>query len=270
MNLFLTSVLYIVVIIHIAFVSVKANPSDSENENELLVSRKDSDSRSSGQRNSRRRSSQSSNKELKLNSNRKVFRRRPSLSNHHCSLSIKLYLKGTKIRSSIHDTVWHDFSYQNYWVNSYLIYKLKIIQHINLLRLVYGVCPLKESESLNELAQDYSQYKATRRFFNKNLIKDCGIIKLLLSYSELPGIVSTLYSERSHYSFLLNSGKGIADGFTQLVWKSTTSIGIGIARSYDYFYITLLFYPKGNIWGQYGKNVLKKQISWKRTMLRGE
>uniref|UniRef100_A0A0K0F287 CAP domain-containing protein (inferred by orthology to a zebrafish protein) n=1 Tax=Strongyloides venezuelensis TaxID=75913 RepID=A0A0K0F287_STRVS len=265
MNLFLTFVLYIIVTIHILVVSIKANPSDSENESEILMRRKNSK-----QRNSSHRLSQSSLKELGNSIRKKIIRRKSSLNNHHCFLSIKLYLNGRQIRNSIHDTVWHDFNYENFWVNSFLIYKQKIVEHINLLRLVHGACPLEESRKLDKLAQDYSQYRINRKLFSKSLINNCGISKLFLLYSELTGAVSTLYNDRYFYSFRLNAGKGIADGFTQLVWKSTKSIGIGIARSDDHFSIVLLFYPKGNIWGQYGENVLKKQISWKKTMLRRE
>jgi len=49
----------------------------------------------------------------------------------------------------------------------------------------------------------------------------------------------------------------IADEFTQMVWKSTCRIGMGIQRRSDSLVIVALFNPGGNVSGQFESNVFR-------------
>uniref|UniRef100_A0A0N5CDN8 SCP domain-containing protein n=2 Tax=Strongyloides papillosus TaxID=174720 RepID=A0A0N5CDN8_STREA len=209
-------------------------------------------------------------KRSKHSSHRKVTVRRPSYNYGNCIMNIKLYLGERKIYKSIYYTIWRDFDYKHYWINSYADYKLRIIHHINLIRLIHGVCPLQEDEYLDALAQTYANELTKRGIFfrdSNNYSKKYGIIEGASLFSQLTAIVSRMYDEKNHYNFYLNFGTPMTSHFTQLVWKSTRSIGIGVLKKNDIFTIVLFFYPKGNIRGEYKKNVFKKQISWKKTMI---
>uniref|UniRef100_A0A0K0FW81 SCP domain-containing protein n=1 Tax=Strongyloides venezuelensis TaxID=75913 RepID=A0A0K0FW81_STRVS len=140
---------------------------------------------------------------------------------------------------------------------------LRIITHINLIRILYSACPLKENTQLDLSAQIYAKLIADKCLIGSNF-KQYGVIKVALPITHLTEIVSHLYKEHIFYSFRLSYGGILTDRFTQLVWRSSTSIGIGIIRKRNLVYLALLFYPKGNIRGQYEINVLKKKISWKK------
>jgi uncharacterized protein YkwD len=65
------------------------------------------------------------------------------------------------------------------------------------------------------------------------------------------------YDEIKDYNF---SRPGFSSGtghFTQVVWRGSTEVGFGIARSGNgSFYVVGNYYPAGNFSGQYQQNVL--------------
>jgi len=57
----------------------------------------------------------------------------------------------------------------------------------------------------------------------------------------------------------------IADAFTQMVWQETRKIGIGVQQDGDTYLIIAVYYPPGNLPGQYASNVFRP-----RSMDQGE
>jgi len=51
----------------------------------------------------------------------------------------------------------------------------------------------------------------------------------------------------------------IAAEFTQIVWRKTIKFGIAMKKEEGYYRIVALYSPKGNVYGQYAKNVKKRQ-----------
>jgi len=47
----------------------------------------------------------------------------------------------------------------------------------------------------------------------------------------------------------------IAAEYTQIVWGSTMNVGIAMKREEGYYRIVVIYTPKGNVYGQYAKNV---------------
>jgi len=61
---------------------------------------------------------------------------------------------------------------------------------------------------------------------------------------------------RKHYNFQKAEFSELAGNFTQLVWKSTREIGVGIAWNKDGKSIVVCnYYPPGNINGNFLDNV---------------
>lgn len=52
-----------------------------------------------------------------------------------------------------------------------------------------------------------------------------------------------------------------AASFSQLIWKSTTEVGFGIAEDDGKFYFVAEYFPSGNIPGEYEENVFQLNIS---------
>ena len=81
--------------------------------------------------------------------------------------------------------------------------------------------------------------------------------------------VTSWYSEEADWNYATSAGKGTGSTghFTQVVWKSTTKLGCGVAscpniesmgKWADVLYIVCRYTPAGNWDGQYAANVPKK------------
>ncbi|KAK3728242.1 hypothetical protein QZH41_019615 [Actinostola sp. cb2023] len=65
------------------------------------------------------------------------------------------------------------------------------------------------------------------------------------------------YSEVKHYPFSyppMNMANNFGH-FTQVVWKSTKRLGVGIAKYAGNTYVVARYSPPGNVFGQYSLNV---------------
>uniref|UniRef100_A0A0N5BMB8 SCP domain-containing protein n=1 Tax=Strongyloides papillosus TaxID=174720 RepID=A0A0N5BMB8_STREA len=134
-----------------------------------------------------------------------------------------------------------------------------IRDHINLIRGYHRVETLRENAELDRLAQEHANQMAKQKKLFYVSSTYYGILVWASYYPAASVMVSKWYDERSRYNFLLNSPKPGTQHLTQMLWKNTKSVGIGIARDCDFLYAALYFYPKGNIRGQYRTNVFNKR-----------
>jgi glioma pathogenesis-related protein 2 len=135
-------------------------------------------------------------------------------------------------------------------------------QH-NIYRAKHGVPPLVLSTQLNDVAQHYAEQLARtnqlvhsgNKYYGENLYafgsSDPGLPRA-------EAVVDRWYSEIQNYDFNkpgFHTGTG---HFTQLVWKSSKELGMGIAQAADgTWYVVGNYNPPGNISGQFPTNVLK-------------
>ena len=135
-------------------------------------------------------------------------------------------------------------------------------QH-NIYRAKHGVPPLVLRSQLNDVAQPYAAQLARTNqlghsgntYFGENVYA-FGASGQALPRPET--VVDRWYSEIQNYNFNkpgFHTGTG---HFTQLVWKSSKELGIGIAQAADgMWYVVANYSPPGNISGQFPLNVLK-------------
>lgn len=58
------------------------------------------------------------------------------------------------------------------------------------------------------------------------------------------------------FRILIHFYHGVSGHFTQVVWKSSRAMGVGVAQgSNGYTYVAVLYYPPGNYQGQFRANV---------------
>lgn len=69
--------------------------------------------------------------------------------------------------------------------------------------------------------------------------------------------VADWFNERFKYSYNNPKYSTSTGHFTQLVWKNTKYLGIGIARSSKGVYVCASYDPSGNVRGQFARNVMK-------------
>ena len=73
------------------------------------------------------------------------------------------------------------------------------------------------------------------------------------------GCVDEWYKGEKDYDYLNPLQDGSNGHFTQLVWKDTKQLGCGIkCDSKDWCFVTCNYYPAGNYYGEYDKNVFPK------------
>jgi uncharacterized protein YkwD len=135
-------------------------------------------------------------------------------------------------------------------------------QH-NLYRAKHDAPPLVLSTQLNDVAQQYAEQLArtNRLVHSGNTHYGENLYAFGSSGQALPrpeAVVDRWYSEIKNYNFNkpgFHTGTG---HFTQLVWKSSKELGMGIAQAADgMWYVVGNYSPPGNISGQFPTNVLK-------------
>ena len=140
-------------------------------------------------------------------------------------------------------------------------YIKEVINLINLKRKDHNVLPLIEDKELDEIAQNYSEKISITNDLNnsKNTFNGEELGESLFSCSrpiEASKLVDNWYRIGQNY----DESNPKASHYTQMIWKNSQKIGVGITQSNTgYFYIVANYYPGGNIEGQFKENVLPKK-----------
>ena len=76
------------------------------------------------------------------------------------------------------------------------------------------------------------------------------------------------YAEETNYNFVSGTGTGTIGHFTQLVWRSSEKVGVGIAISGSQTWIVAKYKPAGNVMGLYTSNVGSRKPGGKRSSIK--
>ncbi|KAH9278837.1 Golgi-associated plant pathogenesis-related protein 1 [Echinococcus granulosus] len=132
----------------------------------------------------------------------------------------------------------------------------------NFLRRLHGCTPLVMGLDLAESAQAYAAVLARENGLRHSGLPDVGENLARLDGSppmkDISAAQVTLlwYNEIKNYPFV--GEDPIRCGhFSQLIWKNTTAVGMGVAESADKTAVTVVahYRPPGNFRGQWGNNV---------------
>jgi glioma pathogenesis-related protein 2 len=141
-------------------------------------------------------------------------------------------------------------------------FRLKLLYEHNIYRLEYGnVGDLELDIQLTSEAQKHAETMAMKQLSlfnspNNNIGENhfCTNIKAQC----VPSFIVKYWHDISEKNF----GKQILkrpNHFTQMIWKSSHKLGIGIAISKsNIFYISAFYFPKGNILKQIDLNVFDR------------
>jgi glioma pathogenesis-related protein 2 len=137
------------------------------------------------------------------------------------------------------------------------------LQQHNVYQIKHGVPPLVLSPQLNEVAQQHvAQLARTNQLvhsaqehYGENLYASHA------SDSTPPrpeAVVDSWYNEIQHYDFNQPGFRPDTGHFTQVVWKASHELGMGIAQASDgTWYVVGNYRPPGNIANQFTTNVPK-------------
>jgi len=144
-------------------------------------------------------------------------------------------------------------------------YHLRLYNSINSLRAKHTVASLKWNRTLTEMAD----YFATRILTATNAfdIDESEGINFFIGGPQRPTasfVADTWYNESFFYDFNNPGYNAIYLNFTQLIWKSSTSVGFGLYTANNHTAVVAKFYPPGNIRGKFRQNVIPKYKKLRR------
>ena len=143
------------------------------------------------------------------------------------------------------------------------IYKNSIIKFHNEIREKHKSPPLKKNEELNEKASIYAESLVNNQekinyelnMYNDEIVGE----NIIVAESKRPeDAIKKILDEEKNYDFNKNKFSKATGHFTQAIWKDTTDIGCGfwVDKENKKYYIVLLYYPAGNIFGKFSENVI--------------
>ena len=146
--------------------------------------------------------------------------------------------------------------------------KKELVDRHNNYRAQHRVGKLSKNDGIEEIAQKFSKELVSRgqlaRSSNKYKGEQLGEN---LYYGLNSGYVGTepvdvWYKGEEQFDYKSNKMKEGTGHFTQLVWKNTKEIGCGISQDAEGgYYVVCNYYPAGNYFGEYIKNVFPREDS---------
>jgi hypothetical protein len=141
-------------------------------------------------------------------------------------------------------------------------FERELIEEHNKLRELHNVPPLKKDPELTKHAQDYASKLAelgitrpSKRILGEKTLGEnlCHTGGAAITAKK---VIDMWYREVENYTNFANPEPANNNSkFTQLVWKDTECIGIGVATLGHSNYVVANYYPAGNIQGDFEKNV---------------
>ena len=149
----------------------------------------------------------------------------------------------------------------------------KATKKINDYRKLHGINPLIQDDYLNKKAFILAEKKQTNLIYEDLLYKDSEDIGINFGITEkeleVEKLIDNWYNENKNYNFI-EPIELECNNFTQMIWKNSKKFGIGYYYSPEKieeknpenkkYYYAALFYPAGNIPGEYKNNVFKKKV----------
>ncbi|CAF0948842.1 unnamed protein product [Rotaria sp. Silwood1] len=145
-------------------------------------------------------------------------------------------------------------------------FQAETLQRHNELRARHCAPPLQLDNNLSTIAQNYAEYLASRNLFqhsNNGYGENLYMMSSSSSLANLHGSAATQswYDEISMYSFNRPGFSSQTGHFTQVVWKGSTKLGVGIGfgNGGRTAVVVANYNPPGNYMGQFQQNVLSNQ-----------
>ena len=146
-----------------------------------------------------------------------------------------------------------------------------IISEINKIREIHQVSALISSPDLDAIAQSFSNklsksggelVNSNNRYKGKELGEN--IFYNELGIVNIETVIDTWYEDEKDFEYNVQNQEGTA--FSQLVWKDSKLIGLGMSKDdKGGTYIVANFYPIGNVEGKYNLNVSKPKEDRKKS-----
>uniref|UniRef100_A0A1Q3FQL7 Putative cysteine-rich secretory protein-2 n=1 Tax=Culex tarsalis TaxID=7177 RepID=A0A1Q3FQL7_CULTA len=137
-----------------------------------------------------------------------------------------------------------------------------VLDEHNRLRARHSAQPLKLNPAISRYAQEWAQNLAARNTMQHRSNNRYGEnLYACFGKANVTGedAVRSWYDEIKYYKFGQPSPGNFSQvgHFTQVVWKESRELGVGMARNGNNVYIVCNYDPPGNFMGKYASNVTK-------------
>ena len=141
-----------------------------------------------------------------------------------------------------------------------------ITQTVNRYRAMHGAPPVVYSPNVESIATNWAlnlatfdKFEHSTNTYGENLAMFWSSPSVYDCTPYVNRAIDSWYKEIANYNFETGGFAMNTGHFTQLVWKDTSQIGVGCAKSARAIYVVMNFYKPGNIAGGYQVNVLPLQ-----------
>lgn len=137
----------------------------------------------------------------------------------------------------------------------------EMLYYHNLARIKYGNVPMLSLDAtLNSIAQNYANqlaYYDAGLTHNENRQNTGENLYSMTNMKPTAKRVvdSWVNYEVGKYDFNRGDFNSQTGHFTQVVWKNTQKLGVGVARTDDTWYVVCNYWPAGNVIGKFKENV---------------
>ena len=154
---------------------------------------------------------------------------------------------------------------EDYDENDFTQFQIEGLKMHNKYRALHHSPDLKLNKELCEIAQKYADYIAARSLFSHSHARFKGAamgenLYMCSGFKPDGGVgVTSWYDEIKDYDFRNHcSTGGVVGHFTQVIWKGSQYVGMGVGQNGNSYYVVANYYPSGNWQGQDANNVLPK------------
>ncbi|TKR86859.1 hypothetical protein L596_011367 [Steinernema carpocapsae] len=139
-------------------------------------------------------------------------------------------------------------------------FRAKHLKDSNDYRRRHGAQPLVLDEELNKCAQEWAETLAKANEMNCKAGANPYGENIGAGHTPCANVVKMWYDEESKYNYEASKYNPDCGHFTQLVWRNSRRLGVGIAKSATgIYYIVANYDPPGNFVGQFLLNVGTKR-----------
>uniref|UniRef100_A0A0N5B292 SCP domain-containing protein n=1 Tax=Strongyloides papillosus TaxID=174720 RepID=A0A0N5B292_STREA len=165
-------------------------------------------------------------------------------------------------RYSLSNKIWHHVwdkcnRIECYSQNNFAMLYGKFLEEMNLYRKFHGCKPLEVDGRLNRIAMAKAENSAAIGRLTSSIKYDVGENSAICNSLYAPLTVYNWYRESSMHNYKTTAPLPLSQHFSNLIWKSATKVGIGIAKKANLLFIFVEFWPPYKQNFNIEENVLK-------------
>ncbi|XP_017047463.2 Golgi-associated plant pathogenesis-related protein 1 isoform X1 [Drosophila ficusphila] len=132
-----------------------------------------------------------------------------------------------------------------------------VLKETNRYRDLHNARPLKMDENLTSYAQEWADHLACNNLLETRPLPLYGqnIICARKELFAVNQIMKLWYQEKYNYDYFKPEFDLYTGHFTQMVWRETEFLGVGVSSNDSRIWIVCNFNPPGNITGHFKENV---------------